>query len=180
MPPPQPRVEIEEIFRFAADFRAAVEPCWDDETRHPEMKPVPNGRPNSYGQCWQSSIVLLGELEEKFPGEPFELVKGSVMKLGSTALYNIIDYHAWVNWKLPGHNAHLVDVTGDQAGDITLLPVTVNRYADLAEEGIVYITTGSYGDLCEATRMLSKKELGRHLLDQAAVLGQRYRDVRRF
>lgn len=92
------------VVRFSSLFHGIVSTLWDDQTAHPEYRPLPDDMPDSYGQCVPVSCLLFEELTRKFPQEKFNLVSGLVYTLGKTALDKAVlmpaeGAHVWLGWQ---------------------------------------------------------------------------------
>src|SRR5437763_924050 len=94
--------------------------AWTDETAHNEYRPLPEGKPLSFGQCVPTSCVLIDELQRDFPNEDMQLLGGHVRartEVSANVVLNpIISSHVWIGWKRPGiFKDYVIDATPDQA-----------------------------------------------------------------
>jgi len=136
-----------ELANAVGYYRGLLEAAWADDTAHAEYRPLPETMPVSYGQCVPSSCVLIRELRQDFPYEPFALCGGRVLKAsivaGKAALIPIIKSHVWIGWQRPRLiEAGVIDATSDQAENGVLPPYVVATHDQLNNRGVAYHACG--------------------------------------
>lgn len=178
--PATPPSDNTEVVRFSLLFRDIVSTLWDDQTAHPEYRPLPDGMPDSYGQCVPSSCILFEGVSQMFPEEKFTLVSGMVYILGKTVLGKGMlvpagGAHVWLAW----HHASLqhmglVDVTADQlqSAEKELFPCTIATNEELIRQGVVYQPGRMFADVRELESQFKIREPD--VVDRIDLLRDRY------
>ncbi len=127
-------VNRDRLMKAVDDFRAAIEPCWSEESayRVPEIQLY--GPYISGGQCAVTCLVLMDVLRQKFTDEQICFVNGQVQSNKGDI---VIRDHGWLQVG-SGEDVVIVDPTADQADTIDE-KVVMGKTKELEELGLQYI-----------------------------------------
>jgi hypothetical protein len=75
----------EAITEYTRHSRAIIENAWNDNTAHPDYRPLPPELPASYGQCVSASHILCGELHRRCLAQDFRLGAAAIARAKEVA-----------------------------------------------------------------------------------------------
>lgn len=136
-------LEDDKITQAARRYYPHLAASWAEETRHKDYRDLPEGMPQSYGQCLPTSVVLLEQLRLDFPSEAHKLNLASGAVYSTETRQPIIPDHLWVSRTHIDHDLKLtygsvIDPTSDQAVGETLEPIEIATIDELIKRGIAY------------------------------------------